>query len=748
MVNRATARTWTDDELKSMPQAALKYLTICSKITVPPSKVASIFAGKSIQPGDIAAAIRISKTFGSKSDAHITPETYLNTAGGSFIYTPTVVEFTPITGEKQVRPNSVVPTRYDESERWENVQAVACLLSQFVQNKNNKWTSALSTTVYTKVWAKAEVGHEDLVIIVADTLDILNGDPVWQGLSPISKSAISGIRALTFVRAALDRCDELTYCLLNTRIVLHFLRPYEGSGDDWTRREKPDGSGMIPERAYQRYTPTRDTLEVLIDMGFPCAFMYKSGFIPMPSFPPNDGTLQSTQARHQRMVDVAGKGESTTMILAGMKGFSAITDDFGKKIQFLLSATLGCWRLGSPVDIHVSSTGDVPMIVSSLNHWSMILKSDKGWVDQAKVIGDFKILLPLVGDLPKVHSVFHSTIIWTPRHGSTIVSYAGGHLPTSGKKGTVMDYEYAARNLYHEPWQRNDIVVYTVIYGQACFNGNAGGAFSTTHVNTKDYAGWQPKTFVFEFGNSCHWRGILTTHKNFRMVGFGASNVGTVSAPVWDESTKSVVLLELNEAKTPSEWYKMVGDACVRAAFAFMAPVSRYSPISNLPFISKQGVTILAIQVAGENGDLIANSVRSARKPAIKSQVKLVLDERYNDTRSARYPNEGVIRKTTQQLHTTATASLTSPSGERKKLSLSEQIRPQAPPQEPKSDVPRPQRSKGLKQQEVIDLTPPSGDYPLDVDDDDTDSNSDDEPLGYNVFDDKIEDVTEDVNKV
>jgi len=134
----------------------------------------------------------------------------------------------------------------------------------------------------------------------------------------------------------------------------------------------------------------------------------------------------------------------------------------------------------------------------------------------------------------------------------------------------------------------------------------------------------------------------LSTIPNFRMIGYGAINVGSPEKEEWDEKERLLAPFELKEFASPDLWYKAVGNACLTATFTFMSPISRFSPISNLPFISKAGVQILLSIVASENGEIIGNMVRMPNKSKTKSTIKLALDDNYSDVADEAYKSPTV----------------------------------------------------------------------------------------------------------
>jgi len=67
------------------------------------------------------------------------------------------------------------------------------------------------------------------------------------------------------------------------------------------------------------------------------------------------------------------------------------------------------------------------------------------------------------------------------------------------------------------------------------------------------------------------------------------------------------VPVELNLFPTQKSWYEKVVRDIKAITVAWLNPISRYSPISNLPYVSKAGVTFSLERVEGEEGVLIGN---------------------------------------------------------------------------------------------------------------------------------------------
>jgi len=636
-----TLRQWTDEALQSFPRKVLEYIQSSNGVATQPSKTVQPYLNGLIPTlADRHAASVILTKHGVKTTAHYRPEAFLNTVGGSMFYSPKEVQYTPLAGPPQVRNNSVIPTRFGETESHSNVQALACLAAQLVQNKSAQWISNVTPAIYAKVLNNSDLEWPDFIPLSDNFCAILNEDPVWTGMGIVQKSAITGPEMLIFIRSALDRLPAPIYHLMNTRIVIDLLKVYEFDGKDWCQRENENGAPAIASSVYsQKKNIDTESKLMLKNAGYPGCFWYNSGYLPRINFPPNDGTLESARDRYQRSMEFIGGASAPTALLAGMKGYSGMNDDMGKRIQFTVSAALRAWYGARAADIQLYSVGDLPMLFSSLNRWKKYLLQDgcpdTQWEDKSRV-GDVKFILPSVNDFSKVHSIYHTEVVYVPRDGTVIVSWADSTLPTAGKKGSIVDYEAHSSTLMPVPWKNHDVIMYSIVYGKYPFQGRAATPRQVLSAAIGTKTRWPKPTYVYAFGTSAQWRGIISTFPDLTLIGYGAMNTGTVQKPVWDERVRSLHAFDLEEVLSPALWYTKIGNDCASQSFAFMAPKSRYHPISNLPSITKTGVQVVITQLEMDDGELFGNVARVGRVKTVPKN-KLDLGSVYTDVQDPHY---------------------------------------------------------------------------------------------------------------
>jgi len=617
MLNNVKPATWTEDEFRQMSRLALQRFTAWNgDATVMPPEYAAQIAARGYTPADRAVAIRVYTMPAARSTAHIAPVTYANTNGGSTHFTPTTVKLLALSGEAQERANSPIPCRFGESDQFANLQDVGAYCAQLVKNDQGEWKPNISLEAYVKTCQYSEIKIPGLTIIADSVINILKEDKLWKGMTTIQKNAVQGATKILFVREAINRLSPDSYTVLNTIIVCEGFKIFEKQQSGrWSMVLGKNGKPQCDSV----YTPAPCSAELRkkIKRTYPDAFWYKSGFCPTVQFPNSLGDVESAKMCVSRSMEIAGSGTSCAVILAGMKGYSGLTDEFGKRICFLLAATLSAWSRGRDVDVQLETTGDAPMIVSSLNKWAkqikdlkhseflQVIEEEKGIV-RKPLKCDFSLILPRASDMAKVHVKLQDHVVPMPREGTVVVAFTEGSLPTASSKSTPVDYDASSYSLLPRMYHANDYIIYTTVFG-CCPFGFDKKVQSRLTAQLAKIGKWSKDNYVYRFGTSAAWQGVISSLQNVHLAGFGFP-VGASGHRVMTEETLHLIKLEC--VHTQEEWYHGVARDARVQAFAWLYPISRYSPISNLPFLSKAGVTLSLMAVVKEDGELLGNVAR------------------------------------------------------------------------------------------------------------------------------------------
>jgi hypothetical protein len=621
MVQQAKPRFFSDEQIRSMSVQSRRYMNLKNGAAIQcPSELVKLLEGRELTEGDREAARRIMMEGASTANSHYRGEAWTNLNGGSQHYEPTTVTRIGLSNTKEVRQNSAIPMAAQEIENRSNVQAVAAVAAQLVgvNSETGEWESTVPANTWNKLLPKDGGMEPAGMVTVANTVSlVLNNTPLWKGMTPIKKSATTGPEALVHILKELDNISADEYDLLNTRIVYKLLKPFEFHQGNWYERENDQGKPLVPDTSYAYHDCSQKCKQQILSETYPACYWYLGGWAPQLNLPMNNGTFKQTLERYSKMVEAQVGGDSCTAILAGMRGFSGLTDNFGKRVQFYLAATLAGWRAGKVVDVVLYSVGDLPMLISSLNKWATYIRVEDDklqdpnlhFVPDRKVLTETKFVLKTAQDLRKIRVELHDYCIHFPRERSTLIVYDDTALPNSSEKGVTVDYQASAKLLIPEIWRKNDLIAYMPVFHELFWETVEYADAKLSSSNSSELERSQVKYVVYQWGVSSSFRGIVSTFENLSLVGYGRQQVG--KPPKWDMTVENcLVPVSLLPVRSFDDWMKIVGIDCQVQIVAWLRPISRYSPISNLPYLSKKGVVISLSMIEGEDGYLIGNTTR------------------------------------------------------------------------------------------------------------------------------------------
>jgi hypothetical protein len=615
LLNVDVERTWTDETMKMWPPVVLNFVaTYNGAASHRTEKINKQLGTGKITPADRAAAQRLAASSSTRTTLHYRGEAHLKDAGGSLYYTPTTVSYTPLNGQEKTKPNAAIPTRFDETETYENVQQVAAFCSHLVTVDQGAWKPNYNAAAWGVALSHSFYSAASLATISSSICLILQNDRVWTQMGTTVRASITSVEQLLFVRQCLDRLDRHYYDLLNSRIVFRFLQAFKEENGSWYQTLTGDGKPTVDGTVYRRKSDSPpEAIDLVTRDGLPCVMWYYGGVHPRMQFPESDGTLKGALARTQKMQHLVGSDDSASSILAHMRGYSGLTDDFGKRIQFTLAATIGAWFEGRIVDIILYSVGDIIPLHSSLNKWHASVQNEGNPLKSVFPARDsfpVKYLVPIM-DVSKIPDALKSQCIHTLRKQSVAVLYSMNTLPNAKDKKTAIDYESAAQGILADVFHDHDFIAYGPIFGECCFSGTHKKVEKQfTAVDIPKTSAWLRPVYTYLFGSAAKWRGVLSTFPKLQLAGYGAQRQGGS----WNMKEKLLHTFAIQQVATPTEWYNKVGEDALGACVAWLNPVTRFSPISNLPFVSKAGVTLILSQFRDDDGDLIANVARQNMK--------------------------------------------------------------------------------------------------------------------------------------
>jgi len=620
LMSKGVVSFWQRAELQAIDRKILRKLSVYNgDATSIPEPYATMIKVRGFSSTDMQMAAQIVHQAESRSVSHCRPEDYIKTAGGHNHYLPGKVELVTPAGARKERMNSPIPAAFGEVERYSNVVALTSLCGQLVTNASGKWKTSVNLDAWMKTFGETAIKVTNVPRIVEKVIDIMEKDIVWTSMTPTNRSGVTGNARLCFMRSALDRLGEASYLVLNTSIVCDLFNTFQLQNGKWYRVQDDAGNPFVANSMFEKVEATQELYDILGEY-YPGCFKYLGGTLVAPTVPTTDGTLETTVKVVQRLREVQGSSDSVAVILSGMRDYSGLTDDFGKRIQFQLAATLSIWSLGKTADIQLESIGDLAIMISSLNYWKRQIKESKieGFYTEEKK-GDvfvttrpecgFKFLLPGTMDFAKVQQPnLRSELISVPRSDSVIVLYSSAGMPTSAEKGKRLDYDKESESLLPPSFRDKNFIANCTIYGAIPFAQDKA-VLKRMQSSIQVLTYYEKPVFVYAFSTASDFRGVFSTIPDLQLVGFGFPFMPqtTSRVPLRDLTQEKLHLFSLKRVVTQMEWYTLVTvDAC-KQMVSWLAPVSRYSPISNLPRMSKMAATLSRQIVESEAGELIAN---------------------------------------------------------------------------------------------------------------------------------------------
>lgn len=514
-------------------------------------------------------------------DSHYKPEEAVISMGGSVFYTPKEIALTSVSGEVTVTPNAPVPSQFGVKAARKYVQFILPLCSQLVINKKGKWEIKIENA-WSKVFSRSGLNISELHVIASLVLAVLEQDRVWMDMPSVSKLSTTGSAKLVFIKEALERIDDLAYIYLHTSIVVKFLRAVIPDGKKFVVRMSGD-EPAIPVKSYEsvKITPAQAKD---FRKWTPQAYYYVGGFIPLVDVPVDDGTINSAYLSLQRLREFSGGDSSAVMLLAGMKDFSGLTTEAGKRLSFILAATLFCWSKKLLVDIRLSSMGDLFPLMSSLNLWKRIVATE--WEEKPGGHQSTWVnFMPQARKAIPLDPSIEPYMISAHREDAVAIWWNADQLTTAQEKGKTVDHDLLSFQLLPADIVANDqdFIAYNPIYGPNMFpqDKHARPTGRTTPLPENDF----DELFVYPFGNAAKFNGIVSTFDDLAL--WGRERVGSGKTAV-DRFTS----IKLQVVPSMKEWYAKVCTACTAHYSLTFNAVSRYSPISNLLYMSKKAVQI------------------------------------------------------------------------------------------------------------------------------------------------------------
>lgn len=624
---------WTTEELKAIDKKVLRKMATWNGVATTgiPDEIKLQMTQKGFSSVDQKHALEMLEMSEEKSTAHSRPESYLQTNGGRMHYTPEIIVHKPLSGEIRQRANSPIPAEFGEVEQRDNVVQCAALCAQFVKVDAGAWVSAVNLTPFITHFKGTEFNAAALPGLTTKITVLLNEDNVWQTLTTVARSSMTGIAAMVFIRQALNRVPESAYNVLNTAIVCDLFRIFQNVGGKWIRVMKDKNTPLLPDSMFEEAECDDESYDLLRDF-YPGCYRYLGGEPIVPFMPKADGTIGGALRASQRLREIQGPNDSCTAILAGMRDFSGLTDEFGKRIQACMSVVLSLWASARKVDLQLLTVGDITMFQSTIHYWRTMIQDARspleGW--DPSLACDLVFLLPGVEDMQKIPQSYRAFVRDNPRDDAVSVHWTKTQIPTAEEKKKMVDYDKSSELVVPRYAHSRDFVAFTTIFGAVPFPQDPTALRrvqqSVCKVDFfKKVEGKElTKLYVYRFSNASAFRGILSTVADLELVGHGYPFLPDKDGnptKIRDKTKETLHFIPLTWVQTEKSWYDQVNMDCSLQVATFMAPRTRYSPISNLPRMSKNALIINRATLDPEEGTLVGNFVAVRNRAVIGTEV-------------------------------------------------------------------------------------------------------------------------------
>lgn len=622
-------RLWSDEVLRQMTKRHLQQISVYREhmTKVDDDLLARISAVGKPTIADKRAAMAIGRITMVDRAMAVQPEEAVITMGGSLMYSPEVTMVTKLNSEKEIWQNSPVPGSTVVEGR-ENIASLTALCAQVVVQSGGEWKALAAP--WTNVLGKDGLDCDQLFFFGRLIGQMCESTLMWKSMTTLERNAVTGPKQLMFVRQMLVSTDQAAYHYLNTFIVLEILGAYAKVSAGWAERVGEDGVPLVPRSCYKEVKVTSEDRKkfdysVFKDKGYPKVFLYQGGYTPKVDVPVKDGTLAMALATTQKIRQVAGSDNSAMLSLASMRGYSGFMSEMGKRIHFLLSATLTAWSEGYVVDIRLTSDGDLIPLLSALRYWQKGVRGDEFFKEMKDVESDqWVMFLPF-----KRTSVFHSSVMPFVRNdhreNAVAICYNRSSLPTSPEKKVAMDYDGQSQYILPKGLPKN-FIFYTCIFGAAPFpNDKDVKAIVKKRTDPSSFE-FFPDCHVYGFSNAFSFCGVLSSWSSLSLVGYGYE----MKDRAWDMQVEPhYCSVPLKRYVSQALWYDNVAADAAAVVLSMFTAVLRYSPITNFLQVTKKSIATSLLTLEGE--DAYVSRVLETKRKAYGSVLQSDFSDGEND---------------------------------------------------------------------------------------------------------------------
>jgi len=501
--------------------------------------------------------------------------------------------------------NTIVPT---EKPQRRGSSSLIAFFGMMLDVSSSRWVVRGNATDFQKVFKEGIDIHVSRAL-AAEVANALNNDSVFSSIPQVKKSAISKDVQARFLMEYFNRMSLADYLVLHCTIVYNCFTIYAKMGlgkgyrarDEKLRDKGPDFFSKTDAIEMFNTLSASDRKVVLdsANQAPPRLFFGRANLKVV--LPQVTNILELVKVVSTRMA--IASDSVVPMLLYTMKDFTGMHTKMGRRVATLCSLAMGQWKAGVPVDIHIQSSGDVSFLTHSLL-WCLsnmkltwapvegtffrVILSHENFI-KVREANEYLFTASRLNQKIKVGEI-ESTV------AATQIFWSKAGLPTSAEHGKAVEWEFeSSRYLSMQANARRWIYV-GPIFGHYMFG-------QTTKVTTSTVVLPEPKhkAQAYGFGDNSNLRGVLS-NVEVEFMGLAAEEK--------DKSFKfSPETLVVPVFVDPASWYNHVRAENGRKLSSWFAPITRYSPVSNVLRHSKKGANQAIMQELLEKGGLTEEQV-------------------------------------------------------------------------------------------------------------------------------------------
>lgn len=530
------------------------------------------------------------------------PEQALWKTGGAVYYDKDQMYLEQASGEVKAVPNTIIPDPI--GRRRQGLVPMTTLISSLAKVKMGEIHLIHDAQTYHKRWTTNSAPFKPfrMLEVLGVFKKAIANVPIWRTVVE-EGTTLTNERLVEFLYTCLHDMPEMNYFYLHTFVVFELLNIFEEEEKATKRgirfsliRKRKGGAFAVPETAYSVLKVTdigKGIGKQIVSMGYPAVVIFRGGIKPNIKVSP-ESDMASAIAAKALSITTRGSDKSAMSFLCRNASYSGLANEEVRTLQRCVAMVGGAIEAGvERLDIEIASVSHVPILYTSLNaHFPQ-----KDWV------------LSMSNEMSmKCASSYYSKITVDRRRDSHLIRYVPYQMKSHSlktKDGGDELIQVSLRNYHADStkWrphaEYSGYSLYTTLFGYYPWAApkpettkSSSSSSSTVDRSYQDRLYPERPHYVYRFGQTESFCGIVSTIDSYGLWGQAVT-----STPKITPSGKTFVLAHslqmtpLTKILTEVEWYRRVIESNAAMEAYWMHAKPKFSPISNVLRIPKQGVS-------------------------------------------------------------------------------------------------------------------------------------------------------------